>query len=68
MMIVLVYLLCHSPKLILTFCEIMFKNPKASLNLPESTFKFHNFIHCQLRDSFFLFFISETLTGGSSTI
>ena len=30
MMIVLMYLLCHSPKLILTFCEIMFKNPKAS--------------------------------------
>ena len=30
MMIVLVYLLCHSPKLILTFCEIMFKDPKVS--------------------------------------
>ena len=33
LMIVLVYLLCHSPKLILTFCEIMFKNPKASQTL-----------------------------------
>ena len=30
MIIVLVYLLCHSPKLILTFCEIMFKDPKVS--------------------------------------
>ena len=34
MIIVLVYLICHSPKLILTFCEIMFKNPKASTRIP----------------------------------
>ena len=34
MIIVLVYLICHSPKLILTFCEIMFKNPKVSTRIP----------------------------------
>ena len=45
MMIVLMYLLCHSPKLILTFCEIMFKNPKASLKL-----QLHNFVKLQLHN------------------
>ena len=51
MMIVLVYLLCHSPKLILTFCEIMFKNPKASLNLSESTF----YLLCTLYCTFIIY-------------
>ena len=38
MMIVLVYFLCHTPKLCLTFFEIIFEDPKVSIALKDFDF------------------------------